>query len=80
MSLTVQSQQGTHTLGDGQQRHEPERRAIVLPGANSITGQTLHYDPSVAGGTIAADGGTTGNFLQRYYAAKLPACSDANYV
>ena len=36
------------------------KAAIILPGANSITGQTLHYDPSVAGGTIAADGGTNG--------------------
>ena len=83
MSLTVAyvGNKGTHTLGDGDSNGtNPNEGAIVLPGANSITGQTLHYDPSVAGGTIAADGGTTGNFLQRYYAAKLPACSDANYV
>jgi hypothetical protein len=40
----------------------------------------LHYDPSVPANTIAANGGTTGNFLERYYAATLPACHDPNYV
>jgi hypothetical protein len=81
VTLAYVGNKGTHTLGDGDSNGtNPNEGAVVLPGGNSVTGQTLHYDPSVPGGTIAADGGTTGNFLQQYYAAKLPACSDANYV
>jgi Carboxypeptidase regulatory-like domain/TonB dependent receptor len=73
---------GTHTLGDGDSNGtNPNEAAVNFPGANSITGQALHFDPSVPGGTIAANGGTsTNNLLQRYFAAKLPACSDPNYV
>ena len=56
------------------------KRAIFLPGANSVTGQSLHYDPSVHANTISANGGANGNLLQRYYAATLPACHDPNYV
>jgi hypothetical protein len=73
---------GTHTLGDGDSNGtNPNEAAVNFPGADSITGQTLHFDPSVPSGQIAANGGTsTNNLLQRYFAAKLPACSDPNYV
>jgi hypothetical protein len=73
---------GTHTLGDGDSNGtNPNEAAIVLPGANSVNGQSLHFDPSVASGTIAANGGTSSVYvLQRYLAATLPACSDPNYV
>jgi outer membrane receptor protein involved in Fe transport len=84
MSVTVAyvGNKGTHTLGDGDSNGtNPNEAAVVLPGANSITGQALHYDPTVAAGTIAADGGSSTNqLLQRYFAAKLPACSDPNYT
>ena len=83
LSLTAAyvGNKGTHTLGDGDSNGtNPNEGAIFLPGANSVNGQTLHYDPSVAGNTIAADGGANGYLLQRYYAAKLPACSDPNYT
>ncbi len=73
---------GTHTLGDGDSNGtNPNEAAVNFPGANSITGQALHFDPSVPAGTIAANGGTsTNNLLQRYFTATLPACSDPNYV
>jgi hypothetical protein len=73
---------GTHTLGDGDSNGtNPNEAAVNFPGTDSITGQTLHFDPSVPSGQIAANGGTsTNNLLQRYFAAKLPACSDPNYV
>jgi Carboxypeptidase regulatory-like domain/TonB dependent receptor len=83
-SLTVAyvGNKGTHTLGDGDSNGtNPNESFVTLPGANSVTGQALHYDPAVPAGTIAANGGTsTNNLLQRYFAAKLPACSDPNYV
>jgi hypothetical protein len=83
-SLTIAyvGNKGTHTLGDGDSNGtNPNESFVTLPGANSVTGQALHYDPSVPAGTIAADGGTaTNNLLQRYFAAKLPACSDPDYV
>ncbi|MFT4114570.1 carboxypeptidase regulatory-like domain-containing protein [Silvibacterium sp.] len=92
LSLTIAyvGNKGTHTLsaGDGNSTN-PNESAIVLPASYSITGSALHYDPSVDSSTvvnggpagIAADGGTANvNFLQRYYAAKLPACSDPNYT
>jgi hypothetical protein len=84
MSLTAAyvGNKGTHTLGDGDSNGtNPNEAAVLFPGANSVTGQALHFDPSVPSGTIAANGGTsTNNLLQRYFAAKLPACSDPNYV
>jgi hypothetical protein len=83
LSLTVAyvGNKGTHTLGDGDSNGtNPNEGAIFLPGANSVNGQALHYDNSVPANTIAADGGANGNLLQRYYAAKLPACSDPAYV
>jgi hypothetical protein len=83
MTLTVAyvGNKGTHTLGDGDSNGtNPNEQAINLPGANSVTGQALHYDNSVPTNTIAADGGANGNLLERYYAATLPACHDPNYV
>ncbi|HEY1902398.1 MAG TPA: carboxypeptidase regulatory-like domain-containing protein [Terracidiphilus sp.] len=83
LSLTIAyvGNKGTHTLGDGDNNGtNPNEGAVNLPGANSVNGQTLHFDPSVPANTIAANGGANGNLLQRYYAAKLPACSDANYT
>jgi hypothetical protein len=84
LSLTMAyvGNKGTHTLGDGDSNNtNPNEEAINLPGQYSVTGQALHYNPSVAGGTIAADGGTsTSNFLSRYYGGSLPACRDPNYA
>ncbi len=85
MSLTIAcvGNKGTHTLGDGDSNGTNHNESFVnVPGANTVTGQRIHFDPSVAANTIAADGGTsTNNFLLRFYAAKLPASQeDANYV
>ncbi len=52
----------------------PTSRLSSFPVQYSVTGQTLHFDPSVPANTIAADGGTsTNNFLQRYYGGSLAA-------
>ncbi len=84
MSLTVAyvGNKGTHTLGDGDSNGtNPNEEAVNLPAQYSVNGQSLHYDPSVAQNTIAADGGvSTANLLQRYYGGSLPACRDANYT
>ena len=84
MSLTVAyvGNKGTHTLGDGDSNGtNPNEGAVNLPGALSVNGQSLHYDASVAGGTInTTTGGANGFPLQRYYAATLPACHDPNYT
>lgn len=74
----------------------PNEAAITLPAQYSITGSTLTYDPAggdcyPAGpnctpngptGQKLVTGGTTSKtlFLQRYYAGKLPACSDPLYA
>ncbi len=83
LSLTAAyvGNKGTHTLGDGDSNGtNPNEAANIFPGTFSATGQTLHFDPAAPAGTIASDGGvSTTQILQRYYAAKLPACSDANY-
>lgn len=71
---------GTHTLsaGDGNNTN-PNEAAIFLPAQFSVTGQPLHYDPSVASG-ISANGGTANTtYLQRYYGGSLPACQDPTY-
>ena len=90
LSLTIAyvGNKGTHTLGDGDSNGtNPNESTPNLPGASSFNGQALHFDPTVptttvsAMGTgVSANGGTdVTNLLQRYYAAKLPACSDAAY-
>lgn len=87
---------GTHTLGDGSNNTtNPMEAAINLPAQYSITGQPLHFDPSVSSTTffpgvkalngqpvrgISPSGGTNNQtYLQRYYGGKLPACADPNY-
>ena len=84
LSLTVAyvGNKGTHTLGDGDSNGtNPNESFVFLPGAYSVTGQTLHFDPSVPANTITASGATsTNNFLQRYYGGSLAACRDPNYT
>lgn len=84
LSLTIAyvGNKGTHTLSDGDGNNtNPNEAAIFLPSNYSVTGAALHYDPSVAGGAIAADGGTsTSNFLSRFYGGSLPACANTNYA
>ena len=90
LSLTAAyvGNKGTHTLGDGDSNGtNPNESAVFLPGANSYSGQSLHYDPSVkntdpnaAKINTATGGVATTNLLNRYYAATLPACSDPNYA
>ena len=91
LSLTIAyvGNKGTHTFGDGSgNTTNPNESAIALPAQYSVTGQTLHYDPTVAstvtaGGYagVAANGGTSNQtLLQRYYGGKLAACTDAAYT
>ncbi len=88
---------GTHTLsaGDGNSTN-PNEAAINLPATYSVTGQALHYDPSVASTDVSgvpaglgllgitginANGGTSNQtYLRRYFGGKLPACSNAAYA
>jgi hypothetical protein len=97
VTLTVAyvGNKGTHTLGDASgNTTNPNETAIFLPAQYSITGQALHYDPSVASGTnygvravngqpvlgISPAGGTSNaTYLSRYYGGKLPACATAGY-
>lgn len=76
---------GTHTLsaGDGNNTN-PNEAAIFLPSQFSVTGQTLHFDPSATTKVyptgISPTGGTSNTtYLQRYYGGTLPACQDATY-
>ena len=91
LSLTIAyvGNKGTHTFGDNAgNTTNPNEPAIFLPGTNSVTGQTLHYDPTVPGSVktggfagVAANGGTNNTtLLRRYYGGKLPACADPNYL
>ena len=99
LSLTIAyvGNKGTHTLGDGSgNTTNPAEAAIDLPASYSITGNALHYDPSVPTSTIypgvfalngqpvpgiSPNGGTNNTtYLQRYYGGKLPACADPNYT
>jgi Carboxypeptidase regulatory-like domain/TonB dependent receptor len=98
LSLTVAyvGNKGTHTLGDGSgNTTNPMETAIFLPAQYSITGQALHFDPSVDTKTnfgvkalngqpvpgISPTGGTNNQtYLTRYYGGKLAACADPNYV
>jgi hypothetical protein len=78
ITLTVAyvGNKGTYTLGDSSgNTTNPNEAAINLPGANSINGQALHWDPSVPSGTISANGGTGDyNTLRRYWGTNLKAC------
>jgi hypothetical protein len=83
LSLTMAyvGNKGTHTLADGSGNNtNPNEAAIFLPAQYSLTGQALHYDPTVKSG-IAANGGTSNQtFLRRFYGGKLPACADPAYA
>jgi outer membrane receptor protein involved in Fe transport len=83
LSLTVAyvGNKGTHTLADlSGNNTNPNEAAIFLPAQYSLTGQALHYDPTVKSG-IAANGGTANQtFLRRYYGGTLPACADPAYA
>jgi len=94
LSLTVAyvGNKGTHTLGDGDSNGtNPNEATNFLPGAYSVTGQSLNYDPhglsgkNDAGTPITFPGSYSGGvsnskFLTRYYGGKLMACMDANYI
>ena len=79
---------GTHTLSAGDNgQTNPAESALVLPSQYSITGKTLHWDPSPSSheatdtNGIGVDGGTnSANFLSRYYGGTLPACQDPTYA
>jgi outer membrane receptor protein involved in Fe transport len=94
LALTVAyvGNKGTHTLGDGDSNGtNPNEATNFLPGAFSVTGQTLNYDPAglsgkdASGNAIAFPGSYSGGvsnskFLERYYGGKLMACQDTNYI
>jgi outer membrane receptor protein involved in Fe transport len=97
LSLTVAyvGNKGTHTLGDTSgNATNPNETAIFLPAQYSITGQPLHYDPSVSATTnygvkalngqpvlgISPSGGTQNStYLGRYFGGKLPSCAVPGY-
>ena len=81
VTLAYVGNKGTHTLGTGSGNTvNPNEAGIFLPAQYSITGQSLHYDPSVASG-ISANGGTNnGTLLSRYYGGTLSACQDPTYI
>ncbi len=88
LSLTIAyvGNKGTHTLADGDgNTTNPDEPALFLPGQYSVTGQTLHWDPSGPGGGTALPSGysggiSNGKYLERYYGLSLPACKDPNYI
>jgi len=94
LALTVAyvGNKGTHTLGDGDSNGvNPNEATNFLPGAFSVTGQTLNYDPHGLSGTNAqgvpimfptsySGGVSNSKYLTRYYGGKLMACSDTNYI
>ncbi len=99
ISLTIAyvGNKGTHTFFDGSgNTSNPNEAAINLPAQYSITGNALHFDPTVSTTTIfpgvhavngqpvpgiSPTGGTNNTtFLQRYYGGKYPACADPNYT
>ena len=92
VTMAYVGNKGTHTLssGDGNSTN-PNEPGIFLPGAYSINGHTLHYTTPAAelalgnaapdaNGVYADNGTNNGSLLQRYYAGKLPACSDPSYT
>ncbi len=89
MTLAYVGNKGTHTFGDVTGNTvNPNEAAINLPASYSVTGNALHYDPSVPSATttmgnsgLAANGATSNStLLERYYGGKLPACSDPDYT
>jgi outer membrane receptor protein involved in Fe transport len=81
VTLAYVGNKGTHTLGTSSGNAvNPNEAGIFLPAQYSITGQPLHYDPSVSSG-ISANGGTSNNtLLSRYYGGTLPSCQDPTYI
>ena len=94
LALTVAyvGNKGTHTLGDGDSNGtNPNEATNFLPGAFSVTGQSLNYDPHGLSGkdasgnptlfpTSYSGGVSNSKFLTRYYGGKLEACQDPNYI
>jgi hypothetical protein len=88
MTLTIAyvGNKGTHTLSDGDGNStNPNEAALFLPGAFSVTGQTLNADPAgLSGSTLLpagySGGVSNGNLLSRYYGGSLAACRDPLYV
>jgi hypothetical protein len=84
LTLAYVANKGTHTLGDGDgNTTNPNEAALSLPGAYSVTGQTLNWDANGPKGVLPAGysgGVSNGSFLQRYYGGKLAACSDPAYA
>ena len=82
LTLAYVGNKGTYTLGDASGNTiNPNEAAIVLPASLSVTGQTLHYDPSPDGNDRSrrrnADIQLPAALLRRI-AAVLAA--DANYI
>ncbi len=81
-TLAYVGNKGTHTLsaGDGNNTN-PNEPGIFLPAGQSLSGQTLHFDPAFPKG-LSPDGSATGNttLLRRYYAGSLPACTSPDYT
>ena len=86
LSVTVAyvANKGTHTLGDGDSNNtNPNESALVLPGAFSVTGQTLNWDPKGPSGTLTSGytgGVSNSDLLRRYYGGSLAACKDPAYA
>jgi outer membrane receptor protein involved in Fe transport len=82
VTLAYVGNKGTHTLSAGDNNNtNPNEAAIVLPAQYSVTGSPLHYDNTVQGNAISANGGTSNSaLLSRYYGGTLASCQDPNYI
>jgi hypothetical protein len=84
LTIAYVATKGTHNLGDGDNNNtNPNESGLFLPGADSVTGQTLNWDPSGPGGPLPAGytgGVSNAKYLQRYYGGSLAACKDPNYI
>jgi hypothetical protein len=67
---------GSHTLSDGDGNNtNPNEPAIFLPASFTTNNVPLHYDGSVVGNGVSANGGTSNStLLRRYTNGNLPAC------
>jgi hypothetical protein len=84
VTVAYVANKGTHTLGDGDSNNtNPNESALSLPGAFSVTGQTLNWDPAGPSGTLTSGysgGVSNSDLLRRYYGGSLAACKDSNYT
>ena len=92
LTIAYVGNKGTHTLGDGDNNNtNPNEAALVLPGSQTVTGQTMNWDPAGPSGYDSngnivplpagyTGGVSNGNLLQRYYGGSLAACKDPNYI